>query len=352
MKRKYWQYLFHIAVLAGVIYAGMKYIQAEEFWKGVKHFQWSYAPMILTLTVIYTLLKGYWFVQLLKRTTRIKTGLGIRAWWAGQPMALLPGGALGRAGLLEPANVPVEDSVAAVTYEGLVDQFVLITGTLIAALWVDAARKPITILFSGVLVIGILLSIPAVRNWTVQTYEWILRKVRLWELWNRFLSSLKEQFSWRTALVGVAYALCSFALMVIALELTLRGLNVQVPYSILLLAFTVSSMVGRAVPIPGGVGVTEASMVGIIDSASGVTIGQAAAAVAIFRVGTVFFAAIAGALVYFFSVKPEVDRINQAKHTHADASASTTEAPAEDDDSAESVEKSRHARGDVVEASS
>jgi len=88
--------------------------------------------------------------------------------------------------------------------------------------------------------------------------------------------------------------------MVLALHLALLGVGAHVPPMTLLLAFTLPTMLGRISAMPAGVGVTEAGMIGILDSAPGVTLDQAAAATMIFRVGTVFFAALAGALVYAF----------------------------------------------------
>src|SRR5215208_3412944 len=88
--------------------------------------------------------------------------------------------------------------------------------------------------------------------------------------------------------------------MGVAPDLAARGAGARVPYATLLLAFTLPTMLGRISAMPGGVGVTEAGMVGILDAAPGVTVSQAAAAAVIFRVGTVLFAALLGAVVYFF----------------------------------------------------
>ncbi len=90
----------------------------------------------------------------------------------------------------------------------------------------------------------------------------------------------------------------AFALMVEALDLAARGVGADVSYLTLMLAFTLPTMLGRISAMPGGVGVTEAGMVGILDAAPGVSIDQAAAATAVFRVGTVLFAALLGGLVY------------------------------------------------------
>ncbi len=99
---------------------------------------------------------------------------------------------------------------------------------------------------------------------------------------------------------AVANAAIAVALMVVALDLTLRGLGAKVGYATELLAFTLPSLLGRISAMPGGVGVTEAGMVGVLDAAPGVPLNQAAAAVVLFRIGTILFAAVVGGIVYFF----------------------------------------------------
>jgi hypothetical protein len=49
-------------------------------------------------------------------------------------------------------------------------------------------------------------------------------------------------------------------------------------------------------------------MVGILDHAPGVTLDQAAAAVLLYRVGTVLFAALFGGLVYWFGWHPSKEK--------------------------------------------
>ncbi len=73
-------------------------------------------------------------------------------------------------------------------------------------------------------------------------------------------------------------------------------------------AFALPTMLGRLSALPGGVGVTEAGMIPLIDSAAGVTREQAAAAVAVYRLGSVVFAALIGALVYLFAWRADKER--------------------------------------------
>jgi uncharacterized protein (TIRG00374 family) len=112
-------------------------------------------------------------------------------------------------------------------------------------------------------------------------------KVRLLDHWRRFLDSI-QQVSTLTILLGsLGNSVLAFAFMVEALELCVRGVGAEIPFATLLLAFTLPTMLGRISAMPGGLGVTEAGMVGILDAASGVTIDQAAAAAVIFRCASI-----------------------------------------------------------------
>ncbi|HZH98090.1 MAG TPA: YbhN family protein, partial [Fimbriimonadaceae bacterium] len=91
----------------------------------------------------------------------------------------------------------------------------------------------------------------------------------------------------------------AFACLIFALHLCMMGVGKNVPIMTLLLAFALPTMLGRISALPGGVGVTEFGMTGILNAAPDVSLNEAAAAVTIFRLGTVLFTAMAGGLVYF-----------------------------------------------------
>jgi uncharacterized protein (TIRG00374 family) len=291
-------YSLHVAVLVGLIVADTKYISGKEVLRGVHRFDWSYAPLILALTVAYVLIKGWRFVYQLEQLNEVNRRVVFRGYVAGQACTLLPGGMAARVGILDQAGVPVEDSAASTALAGLSDQTVLIVCSLISALWFDAARMPALGLLAFLIVLSAMLGIEATRTWLLGLVEWLMGKVRLLDYWRRFLDSLRRITSLPILLGGVLNSALGFALMVAALDLAARGVGAEISYLTLLLAFTLPTMLGRISAMPGGVGVTEAGMVGILDAAPGVTIDQAAAATAIFRVGTVLFAAFLGGLVY------------------------------------------------------
>jgi len=268
-------------------------------WEAVRQFDWRFAPVILAITGAYLWLKGRRFVGQMRAFTDARDGVVMQAYLAGQACTLLPGGVTARAGLLRQIGVPVEDSAASITLASASDQLALILFAIISALWVDSVRKPMAIVLTGLIVLSLLLGTEASRTWLLSMIERLMGRIHLLEKWHGFLDSLRAMCSgellWRAAVNALAAA----ALMVLALALCAKGVGIALPFPTLMLAFALPSMLGRISAMPGGVGVTEAGMIGILDSAPGVTLASAAAATMIFRVGTTLFAALLGGGVYF-----------------------------------------------------
>jgi uncharacterized protein (TIRG00374 family) len=299
------KYLFHACVLAGLVFAGMKYVNGGEMWLALRRFNWMYSPAILFLTLAYMLTKGWRFVTLLGEVEHIRRGVILRGYFAAQAATLLPGGMAARAGILEQAGVPLPTSAAAIAHSSLSDQIVLLGASMISALWFEHARKPILIFLSVLLVVSTLLGIQASRQWLLSLVEWILKKVNLLEHWKKFLDHAAQMANPTAIFMGLANAALATALMVEALHLCMKGMGATVSYPTLLLAFTLPSLMGRVSAMPGGVGVTEAGMIGVLNAAPHVSREQAAAAVLLFRIATVLFAALVGALTYFAGWKGE-----------------------------------------------
>ncbi len=297
-KRGYWKYVLHAAVLIGLVIAATKYINGDEFWRAVRRFNWSYAPFILLLSVAYVGVKGWRFAVMVKEVTDASRWMVLRGYAAAQACTLLPGGIAARAAVLEQAGIPVAKSAAAVAVSSFSDQVVLILCVLVSALWFDPARKPVFVFLSVLGILSLVLGVEASRTWLFGIIEKVLGRFNLLRYWKRFLASLRDLVSPPILLAGIGNSVVAAALMVAALDLAVRGVGAKVSYPTILLAFTLPNLMGRISAMPGGVGVTEAGMVPILDHTPGVTLDQAAAAVIIFRVGTVLFAALFGGAVY------------------------------------------------------
>jgi uncharacterized protein (TIRG00374 family) len=93
----------------------------------------------------------------------------------------------------------------------------------------------------------------------------------------------------------------------------MRGAGITIPYPSLFLAYILPTMLGRLSALPGGVGVTEAGMVGFLASSFQLDPDTTTAAVSIFRIATIVYEALLGAVVYFFAWRgeDEVSAVNE-----------------------------------------
>ncbi len=296
--RDHWRWALNGAVLIGLIIAGTKYLSGGQFWDAIGHFRWIYAPLILALMLAYLAIRGARFgvpLHQLSGLDRLTAGI---CSVAGEGAALMPGGVMTYLAMLKEVGVKVGRSGASVAWISLLDQGLFVSLSLIAALWVPMARSgSIAVLFI-LLIVGVLLAIPMTRLWLIVAFEVALLKVGLLVSWRNGLDAMRDLMSVRVMLTGLALTFAAALTMAGALNVTVSGLGADITFASALLAYTLSTMLGRLTPLPGGVGVTEAALVGVLHKVGGISLEQAAAATAIFRVGTTLFGAVVGTAVY------------------------------------------------------
>ena len=299
--KKYLKYGLHVAILLGVIWAAAKYINGEEVIAALRQFNYSLAPLMLALSVATLLLKATRFHFLLRPFAPDLPSLTIyKAYIAGQGATVLPGGIAARAGLLKQIDVPVSEGSVAVLVNSLIDQAFFIVIGLITALWYPQARLPGLIILAVLAIASLLFLFEPSRNWIARMAERLAERLNVAEQWHNFLSCLPSVLTKKILLAGFVATTLAFAFFVIVLRLALQGVGLSVAYPAVLLAFILPTMLGRIVPIPAGLGVTEATMVGFLTTVAAVDAAAAVAAVAIFRIAAIFIPILIGALVYFF----------------------------------------------------
>ncbi|MCA9968822.1 MAG: flippase-like domain-containing protein [Anaerolineales bacterium] len=301
-QKDYLKYGLHLAILIGVIWAAVKYLNGQEVLSALQAFNYRLAPFILLLSTGYMLLKAWRFVLLMAPfSDGVPWLVTYKAYIAGQAATLLPGGIAARAGLMKQVNVPVAQSSVPVLFSSGLDQVVFLISSLIAALWFEDARVPVLIVLGVVTAVVIILLLPPTRRPLARAADWLAGKVGAQETWRHFLDALPDVLTWQILLPSLALTVVAYAAKLVALDLSLRGVGLELGYPTLFLGFVLPTMLGRIAPIPGGVGVTEAGMVGFLAATSQANPNQLTAAVAVFRIGTVFFEALLGAIVYFFA---------------------------------------------------
>lgn len=298
--KKLARYGLYALVMVSLGVAARRYLSGEAFLAALGSFNWSYALLVVGLTGVYMVFKGLRFMVFLAPLIEFGRGAIVRAYFAGQVATLLPAGSVSRVAVMAEIGVPVPKASAAVLFASLTDQAVLIFSLIVTALWLEAARRPALIFLAALAGIVALLAIKEVRVHLLNAATWLMKKLHLEDKWNSFRSALDEGVTLKVVLLGLGFSTAAFAVMPPTLALALRGLELSVSPATLVLAYVLPTVLGRLSTLPAGLGVTEASMVGILSAGSGVEANSAAAAVAVFRAGTVFFAALLGGVVYLF----------------------------------------------------
>jgi len=307
--KRYLKYLLHAVIIIGLVVAATKYLNGEEILRALKTFRYVYAPVILLLSTAYIVSKAWRFAILMRPLSNLPWNIFMRGYLAGTAATLLPGGVTARAGLMKQAGVPLSTSGAPVAFSSILDTAAFVSGLIFAALWFDAARLPVLIVMVALAVFGLIMFVPATRDWLSRVAEWVAGKFHVLEGWRNLLKSTREVLTLDIMLKGLAISLVGVILQVIMLDLSLRGLGHTAPLSVLFLAYILPTLLGRNSALPAGLGLTEAGMVGFLSSLAEIDVDAAAAVAAIFRVSTVFFQALLGVLVYFLAWKGENESV-------------------------------------------
>jgi uncharacterized protein (TIRG00374 family) len=293
-----------LVILGGLAVAAAKYLQGEEVLAALRGFRWGYAAPILLLSGVYLVLKAGWFGYALSALSHIPLPRLMVAYAAGQPATLIPGGIAARMGLLAEAGVPPAVSSAPVLLNSVLDQVSFILLALAAALWFPQARLPALVMLGILVVISLALAIAPVRRGLNKLLHTLLRRFKWDHHWDKFTESLAKVATPKILISGVVLTVVAKFMLVVVLDWCLRGVGLSASIPALILAVALPTLIGRVTPTPAGAGPTEAAMVAMLSKAAQLEPSATAAAVALFRVTTVLYHALLGALVYFILWRP------------------------------------------------
>jgi uncharacterized protein (TIRG00374 family) len=299
------KYILHAAILAGLFLAARRYLRGEEVIHALRTFDYAYLPAMIILATVYVVLKSLRFVLWMRPVTDIPSGIIFRGHVAGTAATLVPGGMTARAGLMKQAGVPLSKSSAPVILNSLFDQIAFIAGVTLAALWAEEARLPTLILIGVLLTPGLIFLLPFTRQFLHRFIHRVVERWKLIEQWKQFRESVGEILTPKIMLLTMGITILTLLVNIVILDLSLRGIGLVVPYATLFLAYVLPTMLGRISALPGGVGITEAGMVGYLVATANASPEAVAASVAIFRITTILFQAVLGAVVYFFAWQGE-----------------------------------------------
>jgi uncharacterized membrane protein YbhN (UPF0104 family) len=288
------------AILGGLVVAAAKYLHGAEVLAAIARFNWAHAAPILLLSALYLLLKAWWFGIALRHLTQVPLSVLLRAYVAGQPATLLPGGVAARMGLLAEVGVPASTTSAPVILNSVLDQVSFLVLALVGAAWYPAAQSAALGMAAAVTALVLLLAVPISRRWLRARFASGMLRIGLGKQWGRFEHALSALACWRIMGSGLAITLAAKLLLVVIFELCLNAIGLSAGWPALLLVTTLPTVLGRITPLPGGAGPTEAGMVALLGTTAHIAASPATAAVALFRLATIVFQSLTGAVVYFF----------------------------------------------------
>ncbi len=288
------------AVVIGLVVAGIKYLQGDAILAALYTFRWRYLPLMLISATGVLLLKS-WRFQLLTQAvySEITWKIPWKVFLAGQPATMLPGGVAAQIGLMKQAGADVGRSSVPVVLSSLLDYTVLFSGSLLAALWFEPARTPVLIALAVLAVAGLILWWKPTRTRIMKWAHIGADRIRLAHSLNNFRQTLPALLSPSLLTVTLGITVVDFLMKFSVLVLAAWGFGLNLSYWSLFLAFIVPTLLGRFVPVPAGIGVVDASMVGFLTATAALDANTATVLVAIYRVITIFLPVVAGSVVYF-----------------------------------------------------
>ena len=253
------------------------------------------------VTVAYALRFGKWHLLVRRLGLPVGPRRSLQVFLAGLMMAVTPAklGELWKSVLLAQDGIPVARSLPAVAVERLVDfaAITLLASLGLALVWGLWWLVPVT-----VTVVAAVVVLLRWRSLWTRLLAWLGRRPRLARP-ARFLGLIAEGahaiLGPLTFLPALALGLTAWGLEGVALWAILDGLGADASWPLAIAAFCAGTLAGVISLLPGGLGTTEAGMVGLL-VARGVAQDIAVAATLLGRACTLGYGALVGALSSLF----------------------------------------------------
>ena len=245
-------------------------------------FRWELFPLALALTTVNYLLRFWrWQRYLARVDIHVPFGRSLSIFTAGLTMTITPAklGELLKCALLHRSfDVPVRRSAPVVLAERVTDA----SGVVVLALVGGAGTRswPLLVL-AGVVVVG---AVVVVRSPLLERFAFFGEATAA----SRALLTV-PLFVAMTLLSAVSWFFESLAAYV-----CVRGLDLDLSLGDTIVVFSLGSLAGAASFLPGGLGVADASMTGLIRLLGDTSKAAAAAATVLIRLATLWYGVLLG----------------------------------------------------------
>jgi uncharacterized membrane protein YbhN (UPF0104 family) len=268
--------------LAAAVFVGLALYADFGLLDQLGEFRWELFPLALALTALNYLLRFVrWHLYLGRLGIDVPMGQSFAVFVAGLTMTVTPAktGEVLKCGLLRRSfDVPVRRSAPVVLAERVTDA----TGVVVLAVLAGAStdRWPLLVIaLLGVAAIVLIVRSPLLERFAVLGEAPVAARLLLGP---GLLAGM-------TALSAV-----SWFFECLAAYVCVRGLSLDLSLGDTVIVFTIGSLAGALSFLPGGLGVAEASMTGLIRALGDVSKASAAAATVLIRLATLWFAVAIG----------------------------------------------------------
>lgn len=293
--------LRHLA-LAGILAALVAVVLgATASWpatlEALRRFRWRLGPLVL-LAVLgnYGLRFAKWHYYLRRLAIPLPWRPSVLVFLAGLTMSITPGklGEVLKAVLVRHlTGTEVSRTASAVVAERLTDVAGLL---LLAALGVTALpHGPVLLGLVGTVLVGavVVLRVPVLGRGVRVLFRGRLLQDRLLAPARQFLAGARALLAPAALLLAVALSIVSWFLECAALWLILQGLDAPTALRTATFSYAFASLAGAVSMLPGGLGVAEASLAGLL-AGTGTALPAAAAATLLVRALTLWLAVLLG----------------------------------------------------------
>ena len=290
------------AVLTVVVFAALFVLaDAGQVIAAFSRFElWAFGAVIALTTVGYGFRFAKWEFYLRELDVHVPLKTSLTVFFSGLMMVVTPGkaGEVWKAWLLrDEAGVPASRTTSVVGAERITD---LLSLSILAALGVVAYGRSPAVLVGVAVVFAAGIGLLQWRAGCLRLLAWAESLPVVGE-YAQALETLYEStyrlFRLRPLSVATLLGIVAWGLEGVALWLTLRGFGVETSLLVGVFVFALGSVVGAVSMLPGGLGAAEASMAGVLLT-FGIAEPIAVGATMVIRVGTLWYAAVLGFVVF------------------------------------------------------
>lgn len=233
-------------------------------------------------TLSYVIRFWRWQVYLARLEIEVPAWRSFWIFLAGQTMVLSPGkvGEVLKSALLKRSfGVPVRRSAPIVLVERITDGLGVVLVTVLAGAFA-ASSWPVV----AITLVGCVLLVVAVRTPILDRFA-VLAEARV---------AAKQLLGPRLLVLMTLVSALGWVCLCLSVYVCVRGLSLDVSFADSTVAFSVSALAGALTFLPGGLGVTDAGLTGLLRVLADVPPAGAAAATVLARLSTLWFAVLLG----------------------------------------------------------